>query len=510
MFLRSIIDYFVHLRVRFRERKTIDIETTQSKEPQIDSDKTKPGIYDQITSFMQPIINYFDLRKFMISAVLVLIFIGAVMLPYLIAQPYFLNYWSLAMGSYSFEGNFVDSPPYNVPIRIQVLPIVAGMPEFAELLDTIIISGGPLGFCVMLCAGLMILKDRYIGEETLYLRRILFMTLIMMLIVLLIGPRGVFKYYFVMVIPFFSIFSSARMIRGSGEHVPFSASMVWMPITLSLLILIPDRNIYLAFVLLIFIGYLLAPLLDRAYHIAKTPFRFIRQVIPRLAKISLMPLTVEELPFDVTRKRYLANSIIQSILLGLGLFFIIFGGWLTRMAIGVDMVTGLEAILVFSASFIVGFQLLSIAFCMSLFSELRLAHLNHVLRDFTFITAALFWIFGIWTYFLSWPIEMQIVRELLVISSTFVSLWAISLLVNQSTRVRILTDIMLLGGLAISLNIWLSLSNLILTILGGIILCSVLVHLLLTSMHALDNETLTPPTYKPDSKHPEKEIEQTP
>jgi hypothetical protein len=141
---------------------------------------------------------------------------------------------------------------------------------------------------------------------------------------------------------------------------------------------------------------------------------------------------------------------------------------------------------------------------------LRLAHLNHVLRDFTFITAALFWIFGIWTYFLSWPIEMQIVRELLVISSTFVSLWAISLLVNQSTRVRILTDIMLLGGLAISLNIWLSLSNLILTILGGIILCSVLVHLLLTSMHALDNETLTPPTYKPDSKHPEKEIEQTP
>jgi len=222
-----------------------------------------------------------------------------------------------------------------------------------------------------------------------------------------------------------------------------------------------------------------------------------------------MPLTVEELPFDVTRKRYLANVIVQSLLLGLGLFFIVLGVWLTRMAIGVDMVTGLEVILVFSSSFMVGFQLLSIAISMSLFSELRLAHLNHVLRDFTFATAALLWIFGIWTYLLSWPIETQIMRELLVISSTFVSLWAMSLLVNQSTRVRILTDIMLLGGLAISLNVWFSLSNLTLTIFGGIILCSVLVHLLLTSIHLLDERLITPPTYKPDSKHPEKEVEQT-
>ena len=505
------IPLVVYLLVRSRERKTDDEdEPLQSDESQRESDEKKTPLVDRVKTNLQPFAKYFDLRNFMISVVFVLIFVGAVMLPYLIAQPDFLNYWRLALGSFSFDGNFVDPPPYNVPMRIQVLPILAGMPEFAELLDTIIISGSPLGFCVVLCAGLMVLKDKFIGEETLYLRRILFMTLIMMLIVTLFGPRGVFKYYFAMLMPFFSIFSSARMIRSSGEHVPFSASMVWVPITLSLLILIPDRNIYLGFVLFIFIGYLLSPLLDRVYHLMKSPFRFIRRFIQRITKVSLMPLTVEELPFGVTKKRYIANLIIQRVILLRVLFFIILGGWITQMAIGVDIVTGLEVILVFSASFVVGFQLISIALCLSPSSEFRLTHLNDRLREFAHLTAALIWIFGIWTYVLSWPIETQIVREILVASSTFISLWAGSLFVNQSYRVRILTDVMLLGGLAISFNIWFSLANMTLLILGGIVLCSVLIHLLLVCVHPLVGGYFTPPTYKPDSKHAEEAVEQTP
>ncbi|MBY8997590.1 MAG: hypothetical protein KGD60_07650 [Candidatus Thorarchaeota archaeon] len=490
------IPLVVYLLVKSRERKTTNDETTQSNGPQADSDEPKTSMYERMASFLRPIIDYFDLRNFMISVVLVLIFVGAVMLPYLIAQPHFWDFWRLALGSFSFDGNFVDPPPYNVPTRIQVLPIIAGMPEFAELLDTIIISGGPLVFGVILCAGIMILKDKFEGEETLYLRRILFMTLILMLIVILAGPRGVFKYYFVMLMPFFSIFSSARMIRSSGEHVPFSASMVWVPIMLTLLILIPDRNIYLAFVLLIFIGYMLAPLLDKLYHIAKSPFRFIRQFIQRITKISLKPLTVEELPIDVTRKRYIANVITQGVILGLGLFFIILGWWITWMAIGVDVVTGLEVILVFSASFIVGFLLLSIALCMALFSELRLSHLNNRLREFSFVTAALLWIFGIWTYILSWPIDLQPERQILVISSVFISIWAVSLLANQSNGTRILTNVMILGGLATGLYVWNSLANLTLVLLGSIGFCSVLVHLLLICVHSLDRGVMNPPDEK--------------
>ena len=316
---------------------------------------------------------------------------------------------------------------------------------------------------------------------------------------MLIGPRGVFKYYFVMFAPFFSIFSSARMIRGSGEYVPFSVSMVWVPITLSLMILVPDRNIYLALVLLIFIGYLLAPLLDKLYHLVKSPFRFIQKIVKRSTKISLMPLTIKELPVDIEKKRYFGNIITQSLLFGLGLFFISFGGWLTRMAIGVDIITGLEVIVIFSAFFVAGFQFLAISLSMFLYSELRVIHLNKSLREFTYMTAVMLWIFGIWTYLLSWPIDLQPERQVLAISSVFISIWSGSLLVNQSYGTRIMTDVLLLGGLAPVLYVWHSLANMALILLGSISVCAVLMHLLLICVHFFDRDSLTMPPDKQTS-----------
>jgi len=503
------IPLVVYLLVRPRERKTKDDETSQPDESQTESEENKPSMQDRVGSAIQPYIDYFDLRNFMISVVLVLIFMGAVMFPYLIAQPHFLNYWRLALGTYPLE-SYVEPPPYNLPMTLPVLAILADMPDFAELLNVILVSGGPLGFGVILCAGLMVLKDKYIGEEKLYLRRILFMTLLLMLIVTLLGPRGVYKYYFVMLMPFFSIFSSARMIRGVGEHVPFSASMVWLPITLTLMILIPDRNLYLAFVLLIFIGYLLAPVLDRLYHYVKYPFRFIQQFIQQSTNISKKPLTIEAAQFDLTkieRKRYFVNILTQSILLGLGLFFIILGGWITQFAIGVDIVTGLKVIVVFSASFIVGFQILSLSFCFTLSSELRLTHLNKCLRDFSSVMVAILWILGIWTYFLSWPTDPAMERQLLVFSSVFISLWAGSLLIDQGNRTRILTDVMIIGGLGISIYSLVSLDNLPLVLLGGIGLCSVLMHLLVLSVQSIDNRFASPPTYKPEPEHAENNVE---
>jgi hypothetical protein len=478
------IPLVVYLIVRPRERKTDD--ETENTEVTEEEPKVERSLSDQIVTFFKPISDYLDFRGFMISVVMVLIFIGAVMLPYLIAQPHFMNYWRLALGSFSFEGNFVDPPPYNVPMRIQVLPIIAGMPVLAENLDTIIVSGGPLGFSVILCAGLMVLKDKYIGEENLYFRRILYMTLILMLLVTILGPRGVFKYYFVMLMPFFSIFSSARMIRSDGEHVPFSMSMAFLPILLTLLILIPDRNIYLGYVLLIFIGYLLAPLLDKLYHLAKTPFRHIKGRIQESTGIVMMPLVVEEQPVNVSKKRNLANDITQIVLLALGAVFIVLGSWTIGMAIGVDIATGLAAILIFSASFLVGFQLHSVALSMSLDTELRLTHLNKRLCEFSKITVVLLLVFGIWTYLLSWPVDFTIQRMMLVFSSTFTSIWAGSLLVKQGSGTRILTDLMILVGLSIGLFVWYSLTNMTLVLLGVIALCSVCIHLAMVCLHYFD------------------------
>lgn len=485
------IPLVVYLLVRPRERKQGDDTEAQVDEPTTTNNEKKRDAAEKVRSSLQPFIDYFDLPNFMISIVFVSIFVGAVMFPFIIAQPHFLDYWKLALGSFSFEGNFTEPPAYNQPMRIQVLFIIAGNAQFAEILDTILISGGPLGFGVILCAGLMILKDRYIGEEVTYLRRILFITMLLMLIVSLFGPRGVFKYYFVMLMPFFSIFSSARMIRGTGEHVPFSASMVWLPIVLTLLILVPGRNIYLGLVLIIFVGFLLAPAIDRLYHYAKSPFRFVKRLIQKITSISFKPLTLVELPFDITRKRYISNIVIQGLLLGLGVSFIAFGWLITQMAIGVDIVTGLEVILVFSASFVVGFQLLSIAFSLALITEIRVKHLNKCLSELSFIIAVIIWIFGIRTYFLSWLIDFTLERQLLVFSSVFASIWAVSLFMDQSNRLRILTDTMLLGGLAVGLFVWSTLANLTLFLLGSIAFCSVFIHLILIFVHYFDKSTMT-------------------
>jgi hypothetical protein len=109
-----------------------------------------------------------------------------------------------------------------------------------------------------------------------YLRRILFYTLLLMLWVNLTGPRGVYKYYFTLFAPFFSIFSSATMCASMKERVPFSTPMIWMPLLLSVAILIPHRNIYLMYVILIFAGYIVARSFGQVWYTVTAPVRRIR------------------------------------------------------------------------------------------------------------------------------------------------------------------------------------------------------------------------------------------
>jgi hypothetical protein len=342
------IPLIVYLLVKRRERPDEDVETTLKKEDtngSLDEVKEKPKpkpIKDVLT-------GYFDLRNFAISVIIVLAFIGAVMFPYIIAQPDFLNYWRLALGSFSFEGNFVDPPAYNVPMRIQALLIMAGLPEQAELLDFIIISGGPMVFGVILFLGVMLLKDRFIGEEKLYLRRILFMTFMMMLLVNIVGARGVFKYYFVAVVPFFSIFSSGRMIRGTGEHVPFSASMALLPIAFTLMILIPDRNYYMLYVILIFALYAMAPLLDKLYGFVKHKFRVLTERIP----VSFEAIDIKAETPD-TKKSSLMDWITRILTIITGISLIIYGFLVSTMAIGVNLIVGLTVLLVVAVTLTLG------------------------------------------------------------------------------------------------------------------------------------------------------------
>jgi hypothetical protein len=244
------------------------------------SNGTKTSRLDNVISFVN---EYVDSRGFVISVLLVLGFAGVIMFPFLVAQPNFWNFLRLAMGAFPLE-SFTELPGYGGPIRLQVLLVVAGLPTLAEIMDVIVYSGGLLILGVLVFGGIMMLEPKYEGQRRVYLRRILFFTLIMMLWVNIAGPRGVFKYYFTLFAPFFSIFSSTTMCTSMEEKVKFSTPMIWLPFLFSLMILIPSRYIYLAYVIVIFVGYLLSKKVGRMWYAATYPIRFVKKRLsPRLA-----------------------------------------------------------------------------------------------------------------------------------------------------------------------------------------------------------------------------------
>ncbi len=242
---------------------------------------TQPGTVARIAEWVN---QYVDVRGFLFSVVLVIIYAGAVLLPFIIAQhDTMLDYMMLAAGGFPLD-SFVDPPEYASPMRFQVLAVVAGAPELAAFLNGLIYSGFLLWAGVLTMVGLMLIEPREEGRHTEYLRRLLFMTMVLMLWVHLMGPRGVYKYYFVLFAPFFSVFSSSRMVTSRERHVPFSASMLWLPFVFSLMIVVPPRNIYLVGVTIILVGYLLASRVGLAWRLVKSPATWLRRrLAPRAA-----------------------------------------------------------------------------------------------------------------------------------------------------------------------------------------------------------------------------------
>ncbi|MCK5266483.1 MAG: hypothetical protein KAR03_12810, partial [Candidatus Thorarchaeota archaeon] len=419
--------------------------------------------------------DYFDFRSFAVSVVVALSFAGVVMLPTLIAEPHFWDYWRLAMGYFSFEGNYVDVPSYGVPMTLPVLPIVAGMPDLAQLLDSILITSAPLIFGVVVIAGVMVLLDKIEGKEHIFLRQILFLTMLLMLWVSLTGPRGVFKYYFVMFGPFFSIFASGRMICSKEDHVPVSLSMFLMPFAFTLLILIPERNTYLLYVVLIFILYLLAPLINRLYDLVKRPFRFMKNLASR-RKIQLR-LQTTEVKYDspVSRQLQILEYIILITSVLLGGLLLLYGVFISFSRVTAPISVILQFFIVAGVMIFIGAQILSIAVNGLLPIEERRSDLNYTLKMLSFTIVAAVLIFGVVTYTLSWNIEQVVERQTLVISSTVMAIWALSLIVKLKRHIRLLAGFLLLSGASLATWTWLLLNDAVmhnfgLACIGGMIL----------------------------------------
>ncbi|TFH10894.1 MAG: hypothetical protein E4H14_01695 [Candidatus Thorarchaeota archaeon] len=485
-FLGIPLVIFLLLRKRNAFDLVLDNEDSEGPLTNSDVDKMKKGRL----SFLN---RYFDFRAFAVSVVVAVSYAGAIMLPTLIAQPHFWNYWQLAAGYFSFNGNFVDVPSYGVPETLPVLAIVAGMSDVASILEQILITSAPLIFGVVVFAGLMVLLDKIEGNERVFMRRLLFLTMLLMLWVSLVGPRGVFKYYFALFGPFFSIFASGRMIRGKDDHVPVSLSMFLMPFAFTLLILIPDRNIYLMYAVLIFILYLLAPVIDRLYDIVKRPFRFLKDLISRRNKIELETLELDHYSPSPLRRRILEYIIIISSAL-LGAMLLVLGPYIcfTRVTASISVI--LQFFMVGGVMIVMGAKMLSIAANGLLSEKERRTDLNYVLMTLSFTIAVLVLVFGLVTYVLSWNIDAFIERQALVISSVIMVFWVFTVVLKLKKQIRLLAGLFLLASAFIASLVWYSLGDEVMYNLGLAGIAGLILYIMFVLLEFLDSTKTTDET----------------
>ncbi|MBD3406788.1 MAG: hypothetical protein GF411_11795 [Candidatus Lokiarchaeota archaeon] len=265
-FAFPLVTYLL-IRGKSESHKEIDQPETEIEDEE-EEEEPSATIIDRINATI-------DISGFLKYTIIVLVFAAAILFPFLISQPHMFDHWRLAMGGFPLEPPYTDPPGYGTPITLPYLPVMAGLPLVAEIMNNIVSYGFLLYFGVILFAGVMLLEPRDNSEIKVYLRRLLFLTFLLMMWVYLTGPRGVFKYYFVLMAPFFSIFSSSKMVTSKDEHVSFSFSMLWLPLALSLVILIPPREIYLFGIILISLGYAMGQKVGLFWRTLTAPIRWV-------------------------------------------------------------------------------------------------------------------------------------------------------------------------------------------------------------------------------------------
>jgi len=484
------IPLVVFLLLRKRKYPPSISDSEKSNEDEVPINSTDDQKEQSTISFL---LHYFDFRSFAVSVVVAASYAGAIMLPTLIAQPHFWNYWRLAMGHFDFE-NFTDLPAYGVPQTLPVLFIRAGMSEYAELLNAILISGGPLVFGVIVSFGVMILLDKMEGDEHIFMRRILFITMLLMLWVNLTGPRGVFKYYFTLLAPFFSIFASARMIRGKKkdkdeDHVPVSLSMFLMPIAFSLLILIPDRNVYLLYVVAIFTLYLVAPLLDRLYDLIKRPFRKLKQLTSQKIGVEIKPLTVSDRGSPSRITIFLEYLIILFSIV-VGSVLIVYGVYICYPHMAAAIALIIRYFMVAGVLLILGVQIFSIGLNGLSPSKEKPLYFDDEFQMLFATISMVILIFGFVTYILSWNIDLFFERQILVVSSTLMMIWALSLIIKLKENLRFLTLVLLITGVSLATWVWIELGDPVMFTVGYACLASLALYTMLLLRELIQSRKL--------------------
>ena len=213
-----------------------------------------------------------DVRGFVKTAIYVAIFVAAVSLPFLTDIGNYIFYIFQRPGGLLLTDVTV-LPDVSQPISFAVIFISfnlviqninatlgIALPEIPES----IIQGVNVGtyytvFFLIAMIPLLLFMLIQVKDDTKlrqYWSKMMFLTLLLMLCLHLFSPRGIYKYYCVALIPFFSILPVSKMITQEAEKTKVSLFMILNPILFGVLILFPSRYIYLVFLILILIGYL--------------------------------------------------------------------------------------------------------------------------------------------------------------------------------------------------------------------------------------------------------------
>jgi hypothetical protein len=221
----------------------------------------------------KPLSDRFDFRGFVQIVCVVLVFAGALSLPY-VFDPINYIYYIFQRAGATLLTDLSSPPPLNYPMTPAVVLIVLGAPEWliqAVNLLTYYTIGLILGILPLLAMMLLEVKDD--RNPAGYWRRMFHLTLLLMFWVHIFSPRGIYKYYVVALVPFFSIMSTSSICRKDAVPMNVSLPMFAVPLSIGLLVLVPIREFYLFFLFLIVLGYILHRPFSDIYRLVTSAIR---------------------------------------------------------------------------------------------------------------------------------------------------------------------------------------------------------------------------------------------
>lgn len=245
------------------------------------SDELTDEATEENNDSKRPPSDNFDFRGFAKIVCIVLVFAGALSFPYLFDPTNYIYYIFQRAGA-TLLTDLSNPPAINYPITPAVVLIMLGAPEWliqAVNLLTYYTIGLILGILPLLALMLLEVKDdrNLVG----YWRRMFYLTLLLIFWVHVFSPRGIYKYYLVALVPFFSIVSTSGICRKEANPINVSTPMIALPFVISLLVLVPTREFYLLFLFLIILGYVLHRPFSEVYGLVTSPFRRIGSRIMR-------------------------------------------------------------------------------------------------------------------------------------------------------------------------------------------------------------------------------------